>query len=356
MGLSVGCGGVGLSAQDEPKPQDEPIHTLHVYANLLQVPTLVLGRNRERLKTPIAESRFSVSIDSGPWYRVTHVRPEGDDPISLAILLDPSGDAAELMPKIDDAIAALAPLSLHPKDHVSIFGLDCTLVGSLNDAPADSLRLKTAVERALGPWTIRQQNKHEPECRASLHLWDVLAFISRELGKLPGRRVILAVSQGDDKGSVHPWNEVRFYAQTMGVAVFGLSYIPQSPRATGRAYTQRNTEDPFRSLCELSGGIVMRADRGSLEDALKDFVTKVRERYIVEFPRPTKSLPGGHAEMLPGEHGMEVKIAKGSYFIRPAGISVPIPDAALLADPTTVPSDPSLTPQPGTRKPLTQPQ
>jgi hypothetical protein len=89
---------------------------------------------------------------------------------------------------------------------------------------------------------------------------------------------------------------------------------------------------------------------------LKDFVAMLRERYIVEFPRPTKSLPGGHAEALPGEHDMEVRIAKGKYFIRPAGISVPIPDAAVLADPATVPSDPSLTPQPGTRKPLTQPQ
>jgi hypothetical protein len=323
-------------------------HTLHVYANLIQIPTLVLDPQRRPLKKPIAENRFSISIDSGPWYRATHVRPEGDDPISLAILLDPSGDTAELMPKIDDAIAALAPLSLHPKDHISIFGLDCTMVDSLNAAPADSVKLKTAVERALGPWTIRQENKHEPECRQSLHLWDVLAYISRELGKLPGRRVILAVSQGDDKGSAHPWNEVRFYAQTMGVAVFGLSYIPQSPRATGRGYTQRNTEDPFRSLCELSGGIVMGANRWSLEDALKDFVTMVRERYIVEFPQPANATSGVHSQ--------EVRIAKSKDFIRPAGVSFPIPDPSVLADPTTVPSDPSRTPVVGTRKPMTIPQ
>jgi hypothetical protein len=77
-------------------------------------------------------------------------------------------------------------------------------------------------------------------------------------------------------------------------------------------------------------------------------VTKLRERYIVEFPRPAKSEPG--------ELGMEVKIVKDNYFIRPTGISVPIPDPALLADPTTVPSDPSLTPEVGKRKTMTKPQ
>ena len=85
----------------------------------------------------------------------------------------------------------------------------------------------------------------------------------------------------------------------------------------------------------------------SLEFTLQRFVTVLRERYIVEFPRPANSTSGQHA--------MNVQVAKGNYFIRPAGISVPIPDAALLADPTTVPSDPSRTPKQGTRKPLAQP-
>jgi hypothetical protein len=54
---------------------------------------------------------------------------------------------------------------------------------------------------------------------------------------------------------------------------------------------------------------------------------------------------------------MEVSIAKGQgNFIRSAGISVPVPDAALLADPTTVPSDPSRTPELGTRKTMKKPQ
>jgi hypothetical protein len=83
-----------------------------------------------------------------------------------------------------------------------------------------------------------------------------------------------------------------------------------------------------------------------LDFTLQQFVAMLRERYIVEFPRP--------ANTTAGQHAMNVKVAKSNFFIRPAGISVPIPDRALLADPTTVPSDPSRTPELGTRKPMTK--
>lgn len=347
-GLVAALSGGVLAAQDAPIPQDASIPTLHVYTNLIQIPTLVLGPNRERLKTQLAEDRFSVSIDSGPWFRATHVRPEGDDPISLSILLDVSGGGATLMPKIDDAIAGLSPLSLHPKDRVSIYVLDCSLVRSLNDVPAESAQLKLGIDKALESWSIRQQNKRVSSCQQSIHLWDALAYITSELYKLPGRRVILAVSDGSDKGSVYSWNELRIFAQATGVAVFGMMPIPEYARAGTPMILRFDSESHFQSVCELSGGMLLFTNSRVLEGALQRFTAMLRERYIVEFPRPAHSTSG--------EHSMEVKIAKSNAFIRSAGISVPIPDAAVLADPTTVPSNPSLTPEPGTRKIMTKPQ
>jgi hypothetical protein len=95
--------------------------------------------------------------------------------------------------------------------------------------------------------------------------------------------------------------------------------------------------------------MVLMTDGTFLSQELKRFTEMLRERYIVEFPRPANSTPG--------EHGILVKIAKsGDEFITSAGITVPVPDAGLLADPTTVPSDPSRTPELGTRKIVTKPQ
>src|ERR1700720_4697350 len=94
--------GTGLMAQAVPPAADSGVPTLHVYTNLVQVPTLVLTMTNDPIGKPIAGNRFSVSIDSGHWFRATHVRQEGDDPISLSILLDVSGDAEALLPKIGD--------------------------------------------------------------------------------------------------------------------------------------------------------------------------------------------------------------------------------------------------------------
>ena len=95
LGICFGVVGRGVAkAQDEPRVVDGGVPTLHVYTNLIQIPTLVLGPSLESIKKPIAENRFSVSIDDGPWFPAIHVRPEGDDPIALSILLDVNGDTS----------------------------------------------------------------------------------------------------------------------------------------------------------------------------------------------------------------------------------------------------------------------
>jgi hypothetical protein len=359
--LTVALNGTVLMAQDEPQAVDSGVPTLHVYTNLVQVPTLVLTTTHDPVGKPIAESRFSVSIDSGRWFRATHVRQEGDDPISLSILLDVSGSAAELMTKMGEALGKLAPLSLHPRDRVSIYALDCSLRRSLNDKPADSVLLKRGVEALLEASKLGSGNKREKSCDLRGRLWDSLARVAVSLSELPGRRVILVVTDGHDTGSKNSWNEVRYFAQAKGIAVFALNFAQtSSPTGFGNYGPGRGrylpsgggslgVEIPLISVCELSGGIVMRMSESvALPRSLEKFVTMVRERYIVEFPRPSNSTAG--------EHDMEVKIDKGIYSIRPSGVSMPLPDPALMADPSTIQAGPSQAPEEGTRKVMKQPK
>jgi hypothetical protein len=361
IALMAALNQAALMAQDTPKVVDGGVPTLHVYTNVVQVPTLVLAMTEDRVSKPIAETRFSVSIDSGRWFRATHVRQEGDDPISLSILLDVSGDAADLMPKMGDALGKLASLSLHPRDRVSVYALDCSLLRSLHDAPADSMSLQQAVGGALEPWMLRKRNKQREKCELRGHLWDGLGAVAIALSKLPGRRVILVVTDGRDTGSRNSWNAVRWFAQTSGIAIFALNYAPAPSTSVGGYSGGRRGgylpssgrssgfESPLNSVCELSGGIVMRMnDPTVLSKSLERFVTMLRERYIVEFPRAANSTAG--------EHGMEVKIDKGIYKIRPSGVSVALPDPAWMADPTTVQTGPSQTPEEGKRKVMNKPK
>jgi hypothetical protein len=333
-GCGAGLGGVATYAQDAT------VHTLHVYTNTIQVPVLVLKADRKRLGRPIASSRFSISLDAGPWFRVDHVRPEGDDSISLAVLLDVSGRSAELMPYMDAAIAALAPSVLLPKDRVSVFALDCGLVQSPAIAPQRGL-LKTAVERSLQPWAD-QKAEHRTSCINSVHLWDAVTVVAEELQKMPGRRVMLIVSDGEDTGSRASWTQAKLFAGARGVAMFGLRIPPES------SPDDLDSVDKFSSLCESSGGLVMGTNGIDLQKKLTRFVAMLRERYIVEFPRPSNGTAGFHDLM--------VRVENSDDFVRPAGASFPLADPALMADPTTVPEDPTKMPALGTRHILLPPQ
>jgi hypothetical protein len=343
-------------AQDKPQAADSGVPTLHVYTNLIQVPTLVLTMNHDLIDKPIAENRFSVSIDAGRWFRATHVRREGDDPISLSVLLDVRGETAGLLRRMGDAMGNLAPLSLHAKDRVSVYAQDCSLVRSLNDAPADSALLKKGLAAVLESSLLHKSNHGDTRCELRGRLWDGVGQVAVALSSLPGRRVILVVTDGHDTGSKHSWEEVREFAQAKGITVFALNYAPVSSvgmgsyRARGGVYLPSGrgasaVEKPLMSVCELSGGIVMRmSDSAALSKSLEQFVMMLRERYIVEFPRPSNSTAG--------EHGLEVKIDKDVYIIiRPSGVSMPLPDPAWMADPTTIQAGPSQAPEQGTRKP-----
>ena len=357
--ITAALSGTALMAQVVSPAADGGVPTLHVYTNLVQVPTLVLTTNQDLIDKPIAENRFSVSIDSGRWFRATHVRREGDDPVSLSILLDVSGDAADLMPKMEDALGKLVPSSLHWRDRVSVYALDCTLRRALDDAPANNLLLKTAVGAALEPWKQHKRNRPGKGCELKGHLWDGLGSVAVALSELPGRRVILVVTDGRDTGSRNSWDAVRYFAQTKGIAIFALNFTPASlgiesiGRGRGGYLTSGGSssgvEKPLISVCELSGGVVMRmSERTDLSKSLERFVTMLRERYIVEFPRPGNSTAG--------EHGLEVKIDKGVYImIRPSGVSMPLPDPALATDPTTIQVGPSQAPEEGKRKVVTKP-
>jgi hypothetical protein len=328
-----------LAAQIVQVPPGGQVPTLHVYTNLVQIPTLVLGHGLEQID-PIAENKFSVSVDSGPWFRATHVRREGDDPISLAVLLDMRFGAGDFIPKLRDSIAGLAPSLVHERDHVSIYVLGCDLMRSLNDVPADASQLQNGVDGALKFWSAQRTIA----CLQQDHLWDALSYIAGQLYQLPGRRVILALSQGIDSGSTHTVNETRRYLQDTSVAVFGVSHLV--PRIK---IEQDGGLNLFASVCESSGGLVSDATVPTFAATVKTFVTMVRNRYIVEFPRPSNATSG--------QHDMHVRVDNGSVgLVVAAGISVPTPDPAVLADPTTVTAGPKDAPEQGTRKILTKPQ
>jgi len=334
---------------DDPAP-----YVLHVYPTLIQVPALVLNSHRKPLP-PVALQKFDISLDAGPVFHPTQMRLEGDDPINLAILLDTNIDPDTILKNFPTALAALSPGSLHTQDRVSIYAVDCILVRSAENVPASATTLREGILHALSYPTLHGKNSR-PACGDKLALWDSVMSITRALSNLPGRRVLLIVSNGVDGGSHSKWNDFLHFVNLQSVTVFGLrsAYVSMDSPATFQRYgrgglssvstaVQDPHEDLFQSLCELNGGMILNTRAKDLTRDLQSFVTLLRNRYILEFPRSNDAPSGPHSIL--------VTIPNTNAFITTAGVVVPLADAKLLADPNTVPSAPTQI-KFGTRRPL----
>jgi len=338
-----------------------PTPTLHVYTNLKQVPVLVLSSDYQRMN-PIDPSRFRISLDSGPRFRPTYVRREGEDPISMAILIDASNPDNELLPSLIKAIASLPPDYLHPQDRVSVYAIDCTLIRTTYDSAANPAVLADGVQRAMAPWQIRQTQNEElkkekkalpPPCRTRLPLWDSMENVLDDLIQQPGRRVLLAITDGKDTGSKTLWTDVMFHAQIHSVTVFGLvptpTFVAQKSNEAAIFHIDspyyNGTEDKFGQICVNSGGIPLHANEHITMFRLKEFTQMLRERYILEFPRSTNEEAGVHT--------IAVSYRKrNNLYIAATGITVPIASEDEKESMKTMQADPSRTPQSGTRKVL----
>lgn len=321
-------------AQEPPPQPEQPVHTLRVFMNTIQIPTLVL----DEAGLPVLEKthpKFTVSLDGGRPVPATHARVEGEDPISLAVLLDASGRQDELIRELKYSLPQLVGKGLRPHDHLSVYALDCTLVRTLNDAPAVRETFKEAIESALKQPGLHG-TKNRGACADHLPVRDALMVIARALGEVPGRRVILAVTSGTDTASKNDVPAAVDAMQHFGTAVFGLaltrnSSVPFAGRGQTNVIRVGETgpyEPVFDGLCQTSGGLMLTANDLTLTEKLHKFTDLLRGRYIVEFPRAD--------EMTAGHHPMAIEVVGKAYFIRAAGASMPIADPKLKNDPTVL--------------------
>ncbi|QMV17814.1 hypothetical protein GOB94_03200 [Granulicella sp. 5B5] len=334
---------LGWSQQPAPATATPPKpYVLHVYANLVQVPALILNGDL-RPVSGLAKDHIFIRLDSGPAFHPTKMHIEGDEPISLAVLVDASGGEKRLLARLAEDAAKAAEASLTARDRISMFAVDCTLVRVGQWAPATDDNMRLMVHAALSS-SVLHGGGNTPKCEHSVHLWDAAAQVVRALSNQPGRKVLLLISSGRDRKSTNTWNALKEYATNQSVAIFGLrdlihfygdtGYQGHAVMEAGFYFNNRSVgENVYLALCEGTGGIILTTPANQLAGSMENIVALVRARYILEFPRPD--------DFTPGKHAIDVTVPSAANYITTAGVTLPLPDAGRESDPTTVPSAPS---------------
>jgi len=278
------------------------------------------------------------------------------------VLLDATGEDQQLMQQVDAALKGLTPGFLRSRDRVSIYVLGCSLKRFADDVPAGGALYETGLDWAAA--NARERRKERRGCKQSVHLWEAMGFLVKQMSTLPGRRVILAMTDGQDRGSKLSRSQLRLYAAKTSVAIFGLTprgyggsgiadqladeangVIDRPYPFAGPSIQGVSRGDMFALLCELTGGLVLTARAGDVGEEMRRFVEMVRGRYIVEFPRTD--------EATAGEHSFSVTVGNREAMVRASGKSVPLPDPEERVEAGTQAKDPEKVPKYGTRKVVT---
>ncbi len=322
-------------------------YTLHVYEDLVDIPALVLNALHGSYGG-LTKAHFTIRLDSGPPFHPRHVRLQGTDPVDFAVLLDASESTnTEPVRGLDQGLASLPPQLFHEADRLSVFAFDCNLVRSIKDEIASGAAVRDGVRQALNSAALHAEKTSAAPCETHVQLWDAVGAVLMQLSQVPGRRVLLVISSGVDTGSRHTWSEVRRYADSASIAIFGLrpAVQPAGMRSgiqSGGHFIVWDREDPFSMLCAGTGGLVMTVFSTSLGPSVDRIVDLVRHRYILQFARP--------ANGTSGQHTIDVTITDSSAIVRTSGVAFPPEDKRHRGDASIVPTDPSRAPRLGSRK------
>ena len=143
------------------------------------------------------------------------------------------------------------------------------------------------------------------------------------------------------------WSNVERFAGSKSITVLGLRpaakhaginlYDPFKESGAHGWWTMTKA-DPFGMLCGSSGGLVLAVDKGTtgMSGQIQRLMTMLRNRYILEFPRPAN---GG-----PGLYSINVTISDPKAIVRPSGVAFPprvrnpdLPEGTLPQDASKMP-------------------
>ncbi len=292
----------------------------------LEIPTLVVDHNHRPIGDLVAD-QFRVKLGDGEAFKPSAAHLEKEEPLALTLLIDASRDSFHDLGQISEDLSQLAPAVLLPTDRLSVYGVDCAMARSLYNASPEPDVVRKAITEALGFPTLHG-GKSSSACGKTIHLWDDAAIAIAALAKLPGRRVLLIVSSGDDKGSKYDWQTVQKFAVDHSVAIFALRDQRQvdadNPtisslsvtRGTGAGNRITPTPDvraavPLELLCANAGGLTLSTSPVHRKETLGYLLFMLRSRFILSIPASSYSPNGSHA--------LKVTVPLTPYFVSATG-------------------------------------
>jgi Ca-activated chloride channel family protein len=249
--------------------------------------TYVKGLNKED---------FEIRQD-GRRQPITHFAREVDSPMTVALLLDVSGSVANIIGTEKAAAGRFLDEVLRPGDQALLVGFAQLIAVWQELTPSKDL-LHSALGRA-GQAALPTGNP-EIRPRGGTLLYDAVSLVaSQKLQRLPGRKTIILITDGEDNGSIANIAKAVKAAHEADAVVYGIHYLDDE-----RAHSGRDGMSALEKLSEPTGGRTFHVSgKLPLGEIFTEIGEEMRNQYGLGFTPPADGKDGEF-------HKLEVKSAK----------------------------------------------
>jgi Ca-activated chloride channel family protein len=258
-----------LAAQDS-------VATFHVDVKLVSIFVNVTDKNGA-LVGGLTQNDFSVYEDGRP-QQIAVFERQSELPLNLTLAIDTSGSVHKDMSEEASAARRFAHAILRPQDQMSV------------------LQFATEV-RELTPFTnkIAQIDRGLSELHGDFAtaLYDAICLGSEKLGKNPGRKVLVLISDGDDTAQSSTYAQALEAALRNEVMIYSLIDVPIEASA-GR---DLGGEHALITIAEQTGGKYFYVSDGGLDKAFAKVSDDLRTQYLIGY-YPRHQVPGTNFHRL----------------------------------------------------------
>jgi Ca-activated chloride channel homolog len=277
--------------------------SLSVDVDLVNIYLTVCNR-KGHLVADLGRERFAVFEDGRPQV-ITHFSRQTDVPLTIVLLIDTSGSVRDKMSFEKEAAAEFLYTTLHNgRDKAALMTFD-SFLELRQDYTTDSALLAMAVKRIIAGGGTR--------------LYDALHFvIENKLGGSDERKVIVLLTDGDDKSSVHSPREVVDEAHRNNVSIYAVS-----TNAFGMKPSAADQSDQMlEMLASETGGEAFFPNKvRKLGSSFRKIADELRSQYSMAY-RSTNQRRDGTFRRI------RVETARNHYLIRTrSGYFAPLQNA-----------------------------
>lgn len=273
----------GVAAQT-PVPTPPPVSEDTGATKVFEVRLPVTVTHKKKLVTGLNRGDFLI-FEDGVQQEVTFFSDEKTNPpVYVGVLMDTSPSAAG---KFDFSKRAAADF-LHTviklrKDKGAFMTFDHEI--DLKQDFTDKLDLlQAAIDRVKKPGS-------------QTALYDAIAEITdQKLRSVPGRRVIVVITDGDDTWSKFELKEVIDLAQRTETTIFGIStkggFLGSVPGVEGGTVKDKG-DKILTQLCKETGGeVFFTGDMLELERSFKKISEELRSQYLITYKPANQDYDG----------------------------------------------------------------